>query len=277
MQKILLILFFIPILTVFSQIKPGNIEVYNMPKKGICAHRGASETHPENTITAFEEAIRMGAQMIEFDVRMTKDKKLIIIHDDSVDRTTNGSGLVEDLTWHKIKKLDAGKWKSEKFKGEKIPLFKNALDIFPKDIWLNIHLKGDEELGKAVAEVLLSKKREHQGIIACNNDCALGVKRVNPNLKICNMERQGDRKAYISQTIKGSFSTIQLLKRRNDSSLRKELLELKKHNVRVNYFFSNNREETLELFELGVDFVLTDRLSEMLDTAESIGIKRSLH
>jgi len=263
-------------MSLYSQAGTSNIEIYNMPERGICAHRGANETHPENTIAAFEEAIRLGAQMIEFDVRLTKDNKLIIMHDRSVDRTTNGSGMVKDLTWNKIKKLDAGEWKSEKFKGEKVPLFKDALDVFPKNIWLNIHLKGDEELGKAVAKVLLNKRREHQGIIACNKEIARGVQKVNSNLKLCNMERQDDRKAYITETIEGNFSTLQLLKKRNDSSLENEILELKKHHIRINYYFSNTVEETIELFELGVDFVLTDRLTEMLEAAETLGIKRSL-
>jgi glycerophosphoryl diester phosphodiesterase len=275
-QKIVAIAILFPILTLFSQHKTGSVEKYGLPERGICAHRGANETHPENTIAAFEEAIRLGAQMVEFDVRMTKDNKLIIIHDRSVDRTTNGMGLVEDLTWNEIKDLDAGEWKSIKFKGEKVPLFDEALDVFPKNIWLNIHLKGNDELGQAVANVLLTKKREHQGIIACNNESARGVKKVDQNIMICNMERQGDRKAYISETIKGNFSTLQLLKKRNDGTLQNDILELKKNQIRINYYFSNTVEETIKLFDLGVDFILTDRLSEMLEAAETIGIRRSL-
>jgi len=112
-----------------------------LPERGICAHRGAMETHPENTISAFKEAIRLGAHMIEFDVRMTKDGKLVIMHDKSVNRTTNGSGLVSDLTYDEIKKLDAGRWKSEMFKGERIPTLKETLQVMPHNIWLNIHLK----------------------------------------------------------------------------------------------------------------------------------------
>lgn len=275
-QKIIAIAILFPILTLFSQDKTENAKKYILPERGICAHRGANETHPENTIAAFEEAVRLGAQMVEFDVRMTKDNKLIIMHDSSVDRTTNGVGLVEELTWNEVRILDAGGWKSKKFKGEKIPLFGEALDVFPKNIWLNIHLKGNEELGRAVARVLLSKKREHQGIIACNNESARGVKKVDQNIMICNMERQADRKEYINETIRGNFSTLQLLKKRSDGTLKNDILKLKKNQIRINYYFSNTVEETIELFDLGVDFILTDRLSEMLEAAETIGVKRSL-
>ena len=112
-----------------------------MPLKGICAHRGAMETYPENTLAAFKEAIRLGAHMVEFDVRITKDNELVIMHDKSVDRTTDGKELIIDLTLVEIKKLDAGSWKSAKFNGEKVPTLKETLSVFPKNIWLNIHLK----------------------------------------------------------------------------------------------------------------------------------------
>jgi len=71
-----------------KSIQAGNAEskrVLSMPEKGICAHRGAMDTHPENTLSAFREAVRLGAHMIEFDVRMTKDKALVILHDALVD------------------------------------------------------------------------------------------------------------------------------------------------------------------------------------------------
>ena len=90
------------------------------------------------------------------------------------------------------------------------------------------------------------------------------------------MERQADREVYINETIRGNFSTLQLLKKRNDGTLKNDILELKKNQVRINYYFSNTVEETIELFDLGVDFILTDRLSEMLEAAETIGVKRSL-
>ena len=142
----------------------------NLPEKGICAHRGASQTHPENTIAAFNEAVRLGAHMIEFDVRMTRDSKLVVIHDESVDRTTNGSGFVRELTLEEIKLLDVGSWKSNNFEGERIPTLSEVLNIIPQNIWLNIHLKGDRKLGEAVAKVIIDKERKHHSFIGCGAD-----------------------------------------------------------------------------------------------------------
>ena len=74
-QNVLTFVFLLPLLVLIGQNKTDKIE---MPEKGICAHRGAMDTHPENTLSAFHEAIHLGTHMIEFDVRMTKDKKLVI-------------------------------------------------------------------------------------------------------------------------------------------------------------------------------------------------------
>jgi len=245
-----------------------------LPSRGICAHRGANETHPENTLAAFREAVRLGAHMIEFDVQITKDKQLVIMHDKSVDRTTNGKGLVSDLTLSEIKKLDAGSWKSLQFKGEKVPALKEALAVFPRNIWLNIHLKGNKKLGEMTAKVILSEGRAHQGVIACGKEAAFGVKRVSSKILICNMERQSDRKEYVQKTIQGKYPFIQLLKKRNDDSLHDDLTKLHQNRVKINYYFGDTEGEVKELFNLGVDFVLTNKLDQMLTIAEEIGIER---
>ncbi|CAZ95050.1 glycerophosphodiester phosphodiesterase [Zobellia galactanivorans] len=274
--KIILIGFlFTNSLNIFAITTHAQKDDPKMPERGICAHRGASKLHPENTISAFKEAVRLGAQMIEFDVRMTIDNKLIIMHDATVDRTTDGSGLVEDLTWNEIKELDAGAWKSKKFKGERVPLLDDVLDVFPKNIWLNVHLKGDKKLGIAVAKTILAKNRTHQAIIACNNESAKGVRLVNSDIMICNMERTSSRSDYIQTTAKEKFAAIQLLKKRDNTNILKDIETLKFNNIKINYFYSNTPEEGITLLNKGVDFVLTDNLSEMLEAARSIGIETS--
>lgn len=268
-----IVMYILPILLFSEKGSKEKVET-KMPERGICAHRGAMNTHPENTISAFEEAIRLGAHMVEFDVRMTKDKKLVIMHDRTVDRTTDGTGLVTELTLQEIQMLDAGSWKSDEFAAEKVPTFKEALAVMPKNIWLNIHLKGGEELGSATAKFLLARGRICQCVIACGSDAAQGVKKINPNIMICNMERQGSRVEYVDETIQGEYPFIQLLKKRNDTNLLNDINRLKNNHVKINYYFGDTAEEVKELFEMGVNFVLTNRLSEMLEVAESMGVKR---
>lgn len=104
------------------------------------AHRGASAYEPENTLRSFKRAMEMGAEMMELDVRFSRDGHLVIIHDKKVDRTTNGRGLVKEMTLRELKKLDAGK-------GEKIPTLEEVFDLGKGTIKFVVELKdrGTEE------------------------------------------------------------------------------------------------------------------------------------
>lgn len=95
----------------------------------IFAHRGSSGTHPENTLPAFAEAVRVNADGIELDVHLTENGELVVIHDEEVDRTTNGKGLIREKTLEEIKKLNAGLWFNDKFPAAKIPTLKEVLDL----------------------------------------------------------------------------------------------------------------------------------------------------
>jgi glycerophosphoryl diester phosphodiesterase len=100
----------------------------------VFAHRGASGYAPENTIPAFELARTMGAGGIETDIQVTSDGVLVLVHDSKVDRTTDGTGLVADLTWAELSTLDAGSWFDARFAGERIVRFNDFLDwAFPAD------------------------------------------------------------------------------------------------------------------------------------------------
>ncbi|MCB1086135.1 MAG: glycerophosphodiester phosphodiesterase, partial [Verrucomicrobiae bacterium] len=146
-----------------------------MPARGLCAHRGAMTTHPENTLPAFEEALRLGAQMIEFDVQLTRDGALVLMHDATIDRTTTQQGQVADLTLSDLKRADAGVRKNARFAGTRIPTFEEALAVMPRNVWLNCHLKGGAELGAAAARVIEKTGRRHQAFLAATAGAAQGA------------------------------------------------------------------------------------------------------
>ena len=112
-------------------------------KSLIIGHRGASADAPENTLAAFNRAFELGADGIELDVTLTKDGIPVVIHDDRVDRTTNGRGLVKEMTLAQIKQLDAGAWFAEKYRGEKIPTLAETLTAICARGLVNIELKTD--------------------------------------------------------------------------------------------------------------------------------------
>jgi glycerophosphoryl diester phosphodiesterase len=124
------------------------------------AHRGASGYAPENTFSAFDLAVEMKADYIEIDVQRSKDGELVIIHDTSVDRTTNGTGAVKDLTFEQLRSLDAGSWKGDQFAGEKIPTFDEVLNRYHGITGILIELKSPE-LYPGIEEEVARKLKEH--------------------------------------------------------------------------------------------------------------------
>ena len=107
----------------------------------VVAHRGYSGRYPENTSSAFEAAISAGADMIELDVCMTKDRVPVVIHDQTLERTTDGHGLVSELRLSELKKMDAGSWFSPDFEGESIPTLEEILLQIRGRISVNIEIK----------------------------------------------------------------------------------------------------------------------------------------
>jgi len=243
-----------------------------LPERGLCAHRGALETHPENTIPAFRAAIEAGAQMIEFDVWLTKDNQMVVIHDATVDRTTNGKGKVSDLTLEEIKQLDAGSWKTPEFVGVKVPTFQEVLAEMPYNIWLNVHLKEDGESPVMVARLIAKQRRLHQAFLACSLVAAKKAKEAVPEILICNMDRQNSVEEYIAGTIRDKADFIQLLKA-NYPDLPSKIKELKDNGILVNYYKADSPEEVIELFEAGVDFTLVNDIIHMIDVAKKLNIE----
>lgn len=119
----------------------------------VFAHRGGLAHAPENTLAAFRNAISQGADWLEFDVQMTKDGELVVIHDETVDRTTNGTGVVRDMTLQQIRSLDAGQ-------GEKVPTFAEVLElaktsgvrIFPETKSAHLYPGVEEKLLQALRQ-----------------------------------------------------------------------------------------------------------------------------
>ena len=142
------------------RIRKNGGEFYEWPGIITVGHRGTVRFAPENTIAAFEKAIELGMDLIEIDVRETKDGHLVIMHDETVDRTTDGTGRVSELTLERIKQLDAGSWFGAQFKGERVPTLDEALKAMKGRALPDIDFKAGtpEKLVAAVARHQLSGK-----------------------------------------------------------------------------------------------------------------------
>jgi glycerophosphoryl diester phosphodiesterase len=138
----------------------------------VVAHRGNSGSAPENTVAAFTQALTAGAEMLELDVRMTRDFFLVVMHDQDIRRTTNGSGKVWDYSLQELRAFDAGQWYGPKFKGERIPTLRQIMDLLPPQVTLNIEVKTDGEprehiaMEEAVILAVMEKKLEDRTIVS---------------------------------------------------------------------------------------------------------------
>ncbi|MGN7439006.1 MAG: glycerophosphoryl diester phosphodiesterase [Alcanivorax sp.] len=122
----------------------------------IIGHRGAAEYAPENTLVSIHTAADMGIKWVELDVKLTKDDVPIIFHDDTLDRTTDSSGLVAEKTYQELKELDCGIWHGESFLGTHIPTLEEAIEVLiDRDLGLNLEIKPCPSREKETAEVAL--------------------------------------------------------------------------------------------------------------------------
>ncbi|MBO8154868.1 MAG: glycerophosphodiester phosphodiesterase [Bacillaceae bacterium] len=165
----------------------------------IFAHRGASQYAPENTMPAFEKAIEMKADGIETDVQLTKDGIPVLIHDESLKRTTNGQGFVYEYTLDELKKLDAGEWFSAAYKDTPIITLEEFLTwVKPFPILINLELKNNivdyKQLEHKVCKMVKEHRLEERTIVSSFNPESLKrVKAIHSGIETAFLTSQGIR------------------------------------------------------------------------------------
>jgi len=129
----------------------------------VIAHRGFSSLAPENTLAAMELAISSKAHRVEFDVQSTRDGVPVVLHDDTLERTTNGKGRVCDKTYQEISKLDAGSWFHPDFRGERVPTLDMVLELCKGKIPVNVEIKS-EDSSNGIEMKVLDALRRHESV-----------------------------------------------------------------------------------------------------------------
>lgn len=177
-------------------------------KPVIIAHRGWSGRYPENTLIAFEKALELPVDGIEFDLRRSADGEIVISHEPNVDLHSDGTGLIRDMTLKELKKLDFGIKKGECFAGTRIPEFNEFLDMIcakRPDIWLAVELKeDDEDLAKRVFKALEERNfSDHCSIISFKSNMLRAAKKYAPQLprhgfSALNLPGEGDQEEYLA-------------------------------------------------------------------------------
>jgi glycerophosphoryl diester phosphodiesterase len=150
------------------------VEQISCDSPWIAAHRGFKKKYPENTLAAFQAAIDAGVPMIELDVTLSRDRRLMVIHDASLDRTTNGQGPVRDYTLKELKQLDAGSWFHPDFAGQRLPELAEVLKLVNCRVVANIEIKSHayephhppDAIEKQVVELVKKEKLQDSVLIS---------------------------------------------------------------------------------------------------------------
>ncbi|MCV4232244.1 glycerophosphodiester phosphodiesterase [Virgibacillus sp. LDC1] len=224
------------------------------------AHRGSSAICPENTMAAFAKGLEQGATGIETDVQMTKDGKLVLIHDESVARTTGAEGLVKDYTYEELAKLDAGSWFGAAFQGERIPLLEELLELTKSHgTIVNIELKNGSiqypELEKRVIETVRHYKMSEQIVISSFNHYSLvECKHIDPEIRTGLLYGEGLYKPWEY----AKLAKADALHAYHRAVLPEWVTEAKQHGVVYHPWTVNDEEQMKALIDAGVAGIITD-------------------
>ncbi len=229
----------------------------------IFAHRGFSSQYPENTMTAFRKALEAGADGIELDARLTLDGKIVVMHDPSVDRTTNGKGKVRDLTFAEILGLDAGIKKGIVFENEPVPVLEQVFDELGGKLLLNVELCNYEEgdnrqLANMAVELIEKYKLVDSVIISSfrfNN--LVYVKDKNPNISCGLLAKQGLMGMFARNLLNHSVSVDALHPFYTDVNANMVHRE-QECGRKVRAWTVNDPKDIRTLYDLGVDAIFTD-------------------
>src|SRR3979411_561793 len=150
------------------------------------AHRGASGYAPENTMAAFRKAVAMGVKFIETDLQLSRDSRFVAMHDETLERTTDGQGRVHDLSLAQLRKLDAGSWFGSEFAGERIPTLEEILEFSKKnDVVFYLEIKpagswgGEHALIGALRE---SGEIPRTVVISFDPSIVMSLRKIEPTL-----------------------------------------------------------------------------------------------
>ena len=234
----------------------------NFPTPIILAHRGDLAHAPENTLPSFSQAIQKGADGVELDAKLTRDGHVIVIHDSSVDRTTNGKGKVASLSLEEIRKLDAGKWFNEKFAGTKVPLLEEVFETVNRDKLINIELTNystpRDGLTEKVCELI--KRHNNQSQIIFSSFFASNLKKaalLSPEVPRGLLAMPGLIGLW-ARSFGFMFGDYQALHPHISSTSREQMQRAHRLKRRVHVWTANTPAEVNQLKEWGADGIITD-------------------
>jgi len=230
------------------------------------AHRGASSLAPENTFTAFDKAVEIGADGIEFDVQLSKDGIPVVIHDENLERTTTGRGPVKGRSLSELKALDAGSWFAPQFGEVQVPTLDEVLTRYKaSSLIFNIELKNENitypGLEKAVLQVIGKHKLEEKTIISSYNHASLiTCRKLNNTVRTGMLYRKEIKEPWHHALSLGCYSVHPLFIYLHSPEV---ISRFKEHNLAMFPWTVNDLQQMEYLVSMDVEAIITDYPREL--------------
>jgi glycerophosphoryl diester phosphodiesterase len=227
----------------------------------VIAHRGASRDAPENSLAAFRLAAEMGADAVELDARLSADGAVVVLHDQTLDRTTNGTGSVSDRSLAELKTLDAGAKFDPRFAGQRIPSLDEVFETIGGRLLINLELKNYERVFDRLAEGVIRIVRRHalerRVLLSSFNPFALRTaRRLAPDVPRALLVWQGQN-GWMTAALR-RLTTFEAYHPQDSMTDRATIAEQHARGRRVNVWTVNDVERMRELLLLGCDGLITD-------------------
>ena len=228
----------------------------------IIAHRGFSAEAPENTLIAFQRALDVGARLAECDVHPTRDGQLVLLHDHTLERTTNGSGPVAEKTLAELRQLDAGSWKDARFAGERLPTLAETLGLTKGRMILVVEIKV-EGITEAVLDAIRQQQAEEEVIIVSfSYETCRRSRELAPVIPVAWLgsgvpdEDVEDARELVRLALLGSFQALSVEHGGASGTLREQT---RLAGLGLWAWTVDTPDEIAELAEDGVDIITTNR------------------
>ena len=225
----------------------------------IIAHRGSSNKAPENTETSFRQAVKDKADGVEFDVHLTVDKEVVVIHDEKIDRTSNQSGYIKDYTLQELKKFDFGSYFAKKFKDQSILTLAETLDIVQNMELINIEIKKgygiNQGIEREIVEIIKEKDLLDKVLISSfNHDSLKIIKDIDSKIKTAALLFARLHKPWqYAENLGCEYLHLYY------KLLNPEIIKIcHKNNIKVNTFTVNELVDMKKLIYINVDGIITD-------------------
>jgi len=236
------------------------------------AHRGASGHAPENTLAAFVLAADMGADAIELDVHLSADGEVVVIHNDTVEATTDGSGRVSHMTRRELQALDAGSWFDPRYAGERIPTLQEVFEAVGHRVAINIEIKVEAGYHPVEQEAETVRLIEDGGMVdrvIVSSFSPLSLRRVyrlNPRIPLGFLHARGEPR-FLPALLHQFYAPFAALHPHFRLVDEPYLAAARRRGQRVNAWTVNDAQDMRALRDLGVDGIITnypDMLSDVL-------------